>query len=126
MTFFVDHNLSPHLASGMRAFQEEIIHLSERFPTDAKDPDWLPVIAREGLILITRDDHIRWKPAELGALRKSGVGAFFLGGKNRSRCDLIQQIVRNWPRMKELASSTRRPFAFRVPPVGTKFDRLPV
>ena len=71
MRFFVDHNLSPQLAKGMKAF-----------------------------------------------------GAFFMGGKNRNRCQLIQQLVRNWPRMKELAKKTRVPFAFRVPPSGTKFTTL--
>ena len=53
-------------------------------------------------------------------------GAFFMGGKNRNACQLIQQLVRNWPRMKEIAEKTRRPFAFRIRPKGAKFDLLPL
>jgi hypothetical protein len=68
--------------------------------------------------LITRDDRIRRRPNELAAFRQHNVGAFFLGGKNRTRCELIQQTVRNWPQIKELAAKTHRPFAFRVPPSG--------
>ena len=50
--------------------------------------------------------------AFFAALKQHRVGAFFLGGKGRSRWDIIQQVVRNWPRMNELADRTARPFAF--------------
>ena len=59
-------------------------------------------------------------------MKQNEVGAFFLGGKGRTRCQLIQQLVRNWPRMKEYAEKTRRPFAFRIPPKGAKFAPLPL
>ena len=59
-------------------------------------------------------------------MKEHEVGAFFMGGKNRNRCELIQQLVRNWPRMKELARKTPVPFAFQIPPSGTKFRLLPL
>jgi hypothetical protein len=40
-------------------------------------------------------------------------------GKNRSHCDLIRQVVKNW-------HLTRRPFLFRVPPTGGKLDAIPL
>ena len=39
--------------------------------------------------------------------REYQVGAFFMGGKNLRRCQLIQQLVRNWPRMKEARGQDR-------------------
>jgi len=110
----------------MRAFEENAEHLTESFPKGCEDEEWMPKIGADGRILITRDDRIRWSPAQMSLLRRSKVGAFFLGGKNRSRCEIIQQLVRNWPRMKDLASRTPRPFAFRVPPKGTALDPLSV
>ena len=124
MRFFVDNNLSPKLARGMAAFGEDVTHLQDHYPADAKDTDWLPRIGRDEWILLTRDNRVRFKPAELGAIKQHRVGAFFLGGKERSRWDLIQQVVRNWSRMNELAEKTARPFAFRVPPQGAGIDRL--
>lgn len=126
MTFFVDNNLSAQLAEGMKAFGEPVVHLKQLFDPDEDDDVWLAHIGAEGMILITRDERIRFRPNELAALRDNRVGAFFLGGKNRSRCELIQQLIRNWPRMKELAEKTRRPFAFRIPPSGSKFVALPL
>ena len=118
MKFFIDINLSRGLARGMKAFGEDVIHLTEIFPEDASDTEWLAHIGSRGWCLVTRDDRIRYRPAEWAALREQGVGAFFMGGKNLSACQLVQQLVRNWPRMKKLADKTNVPFAFRVPPSG--------
>lgn len=126
MRFFFDNNLSAKLASGMREFGEDVVHLTDHFPQDAADSEWLPFVGENAYILVTRDEKIRWKPAELQAVKNFKVGAFFLGGKKLDRCQLIQQVVRNWPRMKQIAHSESRPFAIRIPPHGTKFTDLPL
>lgn len=124
MKFFIDNNLSPHLAAGMKAFQEPVVHLRDMFPEDTDDVVWLPEIGRNEMFLITRDWETRKKPAELQSIKDNKVGAFYLGGKERNRCQLIRQLVLNWPRIKELAHKTRRPFAFRVPPTGKKIEPI--
>jgi hypothetical protein len=96
----------------------------EFFREDAADSDWLAYVGENGLVLITRDDKIRHNPAEISAFRKNKVGAFFLGGKNLNKCKLIQQITRNWPRIKQYAEKTNPPYAFRIPPKGTKFTQI--
>lgn len=126
MKFFIDNNLGQQLANGMKAFGEEVMHLKEKFSEDTPDVEWLSYVGEQNLILVTRDLKVRYRPLELKALKEYKVGAFFLGGKNRTRCELIQQLVRNWPRMKSLANTELRPFAFRVPPTGTKFDKIPL
>lgn len=103
MKFFIDNNLGKQLSDGMKGFGESVTHLQNVFPEAEDDPIWLPYVGKHDLFLITRDDRIRWRPAELAALRDNHVGAFFLGGKNRNRCKLIQQLVRNRPQMKRLA-----------------------
>ena len=124
MRFFVDNNLSPQLAAGMKGFGEDVVHLTEVFPSEVKDTELLARVRSEGWYLVTRDDRIRHHPAESRALREHRVGAFFMGGKNLRRFQLIQQLVRNWPRMKKLAAKTSRPFAFRVPPKGAKIKPI--
>ena len=124
MKFFFDHNLSHRLPNGLREFGEDAIHLTEKFPSDTADEEWLRYVGENGLFLITRDDRIRWRPNELAAFKRYNVGAFFLGGKNRNAWDLIQQVVRNWLRIKELAAKTHRPFAFLVRPSGAKIEPI--
>ena len=110
----------------MRAFGEDVIHITETFPDDTHDTEYLSRVGSEGWFLVTRDNRIRYRPAERTALKEHQIGAFFMGGKNRNRCELIRQLVRNWRRMKELARKTPAPFAFHVPPSGTKSRPLPL
>ena len=126
MRFFIDNNLSLHLAKGMKEFGEDVIHLTEKFQPATNDEIWLEFVGKNGFVLITRDERIRWNPAERAAFRKYKVGAFFLGGKNLTRCQLIQQLVRNWPKVKNTAAKETRPFAFRIPPSGAKFSYIPI
>jgi len=118
MKFFIDTNLSHQLVDGLIGFGENVMHLTDQFAAETEDEKWLNYVGNQELILVTRDERIRYNPLELKALREYKIGVFFLGGKNRSRCEIIQQVVRNWPRMKELAGKTNRPFAFRIPPAG--------
>lgn len=124
MKFFIDNNLSDQISKGMQGFGENVVHLKDLFKEDSPDTEWLSYIGKNRIFLITRDLRIRWRPGELISLNENNVGAFFLAGKNRKRCELIQQLVRNWPRIKEFARKTSRPFAFRVPPSGTKITKI--
>ncbi len=126
LTFLLDNNLSKKLADGMKAFGEDVVHLQDLFEPDISDTVLLEHLGKSGYILITRDLAIRKHPAELAALRDNQVGAFFLAGKERKRCQLIQQLVRNWPRIKELAGKRKKPYAFRVPPSGAKVTPVPL
>lgn len=126
MTFLFDNNLSPQLAAGLQGFGEAAIHLRDISLQDAPDVELIRYAGENGHPLVTRDERVRWKPAELRALRQHKVGVFFVAGKNRTRCELIQQLVRSWPQMKALAAKTRAPFAFRVPPTGGKLTQLPL
>lgn len=126
MKFFFDNNLSQHLAAGMLAFGENVEHLQESFPEDTDDEIWLKYIGENGLFLITRDEQIRYRPSQKAALKANNVGAFFLGGKNRTRWQLVKQLVRSWERIKEFAAKERRPFAFKIYAQGTKFVKIPL
>lgn len=126
MKFFFDNNLSIHLAKGLSEFGEDVMHLRDQFDEDEADVVWLEYVGENRITLITKDDWIRRNPLEKQSIIKHKVGVFFLGGKKLSRCKIIQQVVRNWPRIKELAIKTRPPYAFRVPPSGTSIDRIPL
>lgn len=124
MKFLIDENLSRKLADGMKGFGENVIHLTEVYPCGTEDEVWLQYVGENNLVVITRDEKIRWRPAELNTFKSKKVGAFFLAGKNVSGWRLVQQLVRNWPRIKELAEKTTRPYAFRVPPTGSKITKI--
>lgn len=125
MRFFFDNNLGKNLVEGMRAFGEDVVHLKEEYPQDnVPDETWLKDIGEKNYILITRDERVRWNPAELCAFRTYRVGAFLLGGKKLDKWAIIQQLIQSWPQIKNLSDSTRKPFAFRIPPYGSKMSPI--
>jgi hypothetical protein len=126
MKFFFDNNLSKKLAFGMKAFGEDAIHLQDIFPENTADEIWLDYIGKKNYILITKDTRILKNPAEKIYLKKHNVGAFFLTGKSLDRCKMIQNIVKNWPKIKKIAVNSKPPFAFRIRSGGGKFEPIPL
>ncbi len=124
MTFLFDNNIGPFVAEGLRAFGEDVCHLTEHLSAETADEVCLEFVGKKGMFLVTRDKMIRKRPIELEALKRHNVGAFFLAGKKMGKWDQIRQIIRAWPTMKETASRTRPPFAFRVNQAGSKVERL--
>ena len=118
--FLIDNNLSLQLVKGMREFGESVRHVREVYNGVGNTPD--PIVladaGRGGLTIISRDLRNRRVPDELESIRRYKVGGFWLSGKDLTRCEIIQQVVRNWPRMKKLAAKTPRPFIFYVRPHG--------
>ena len=63
MKFLLDNNLPPPLA---RAFHElsasedhTVIHLSEKFPRDTADIEWISVLKAEGDWVVVSQDQFR-------------------------------------------------------------------
>ena len=50
-------------------------------PLGTLDLDWMPVVAERELIVLTRDKHIRTRPAELRVYLEHGVRSVWLGAK---------------------------------------------
>jgi hypothetical protein len=122
--FFFDANLSPNLAAGMRAFGENVEHISDTFVPGVEDIAWLPYVGSDGLVLVTRDVRIWRNPAELALITRHNIGGFVLGGQELDRCGLIQQLIRHWPLMKRTARKEARPYLYRLRRTGTKLTSL--
>ncbi len=60
----------------------------------ALDRDWIPIIAREGLTVISRDRRIERRPAELAAVQQHGLKLIVITAKEQLRLwDLLEIVV---------------------------------
>lgn len=50
-------------------------------PLGTPDLEWMPVVARRGLIVLTRDRRIRSRPGELRVYLELGVRSVWIGAK---------------------------------------------
>lgn len=106
LRWFVDET-SMGLAKILAIAREDVVHPGHQslvgVPTGTPDPDWIPIIAAHGLVVISRDKRIRTKPAELAAFRSARLRVFWIAGKrDLSNWDNLKLVVKWWDRMEEI------------------------
>ncbi len=126
MKFLIDENLSVKIARSLRDIDQDVHHITEVLSEGAPDTEVLKFAGDNDFFLITKDNRIRYKPNERAALRKHKVGVFLLGGKNVNFLETYQQLIRNWDKVLECASSTQRPFVRRIRPKGRAIDDVSI
>jgi PIN like domain len=128
---FLDNNLSPHLAHGLNTLLEpegdQVVHLSDKFPRNIADQDWIEFLADEGgWVVISADRRIGRNPIEREAWRRSRLVVFLLApqwGKSSS-IEIAWRLLRSWVRIRDTAAMMEPPAAFEVPFSSTKLRVL--
>ncbi len=78
----------------------------------ARDEDWIPIVAREGWSIITRDRRILERPAELEAVRDNGAKLFAITSREAlNTFGLLEVLMRRW-RDIDTISATPGPYAY--------------
>lgn len=124
MTFFFDNDISIKLVRALREVDQDVVHLQEVFAETTPDIIWLELVGNEGWFLVTHDKNIRKNKAEREALKRYGVGAFFLAGSSMSTWDRVKQVVRAWEKMQAKTVSKTPPFAFVVRRAGRTMSEV--
>jgi PIN like domain len=101
LEFFVDET-TLGVGRALAQVRGDVVHPGHRrlpdVPVGTKDPDWMPVIAKLGLVVISRDRHIKSKPAELEAFRDLGLRAFWIAGdRDLGNWENLTRLVKWWP-----------------------------
>lgn len=99
-------------------------------PLGSKDLEWMPVIARRGLVVVTRDRRIRTRPAELAAYLELGIRSVWIGAKrDLAPRDQLELFLRHEHRLKlEITKRGDGPWALALTanhlrPLHVKDDR---
>lgn len=96
-------------------------------PLGTLDLDWMPIVAARGLVVITRDKHIRTRPAELRAYVEHGVRSVWIGAKrDLTAQDQLALLLRYEARLKrEIIKRGPGPWALALSPSGVRPIRVP-
>jgi uncharacterized protein with PIN domain len=69
---------------------------------DAKDPTWIPTVAMEGWVTITRDRHLQHRPAERQAIIDHGARVVRLDARHElNKWAQLEIVVSQWRRIEE-------------------------
>jgi hypothetical protein len=95
-------------------------------PLATPDLQWMPVIAKRGLIVLTRDKHIRTRPAELRVYREHGIRSVWIGAKqDLGPRDQLDLFIRHETRLRrEITKRGSGPWALAMSPSGVRPLRL--
>lgn len=119
LRFFVDET-SLGLGKEMAALRDDVIHTGHRLipevPPGTQDPDWMPVVAEMGLIVLTRDKRIRTKHAKLLHMIEHGLRVFVVGGKrDLSNWDAASLLIRRWEALEmKIKDAGDGPWFYRI------------
>jgi len=90
-------------------------------PAGAADTTWLPIIGSAGLVVLTRDKHIRTRPIERETLLDHGVRACFLtSGGNLDLFTQLRLWLRNWDDIEALVDTKPGPWLASVTRTGVR------
>jgi len=114
--FYVDADILglAHVLAGLRndvTFPGDtgaVIHGRLRPPcpitsTNVKDPVWLPIVAAEGWLIVSRDYNIRETPAERHAVRDNNAKMIALAGEDAgNKWAQLELFMRHWRQIEHL------------------------
>lgn len=81
----------------------------ERVP----DEEWLARAGAESWVVLTKDARIRYRPAELEAIRISAAKVFVVTGKRLTGEEIAARVVQNLHRIEQ-AAGKRGPFVSAI------------
>ncbi|WP_165401383.1 hypothetical protein [Herbihabitans rhizosphaerae] len=85
-----------------------------------KDAEWIPVVARHGWLIITRDSHIQDHRAEIAAVRANSARMVALSGPDAvDTWHQLEVVMCQW-RAIERCSSNEGPFIYTATRTGLK------
>jgi len=116
---FLDRSLGriqvPHL---LRAQGLRLTTLAEHYgmPQDQEidDPTWLAEAGRQGWVVLMKDKRIRYKPAELQAVKDYNVRCFCLSSRGLLASVMAERFLRNLQAMAAVCTSSPGPFIYAI------------
>ena len=98
----------------MKAANYDVKLLKDEFGAGTPDPDWLPVVAAKGWIIIGKDDRWRYRAEEKQILINAKARTFIFVSKSAKREEIAEAVVAALPKMAQLIASQPPPFIARV------------
>jgi PIN like domain len=127
--FFVDEN-SLALGRMLAKQHDDVVYPGHpallEVPLETPDVEWLDVVGRLDLAVITRDKKIRSRPVERRVLAGAGVRGFVLTGSgDMNTAEMMALVERHWAAMEgELVARPDGPWLVAVTAAGLRPLRL--
>ena len=110
-TFFLDRNLGKHtIAANLRSEGIKVEVHDSHLPADAPDEEWIALVGRKGWVAVTRDKNIRYRTAEINAIRKHSARVIVIRMKHATGQLMAELLVKERHRIARFVVKTKAPF----------------
>ena len=110
-TLFIDRSLGKHIiADRLRAVGMAVEVHDDHLPQDAPDEDWIALVGRKNWVAITKDRGVRYRTAELQAIRRHSARVIVIRMKNATGWDIAELLVKARRRIARFAAKTAPQF----------------
>ena len=119
-TLFIDRSLGKHIiAERLRAEGMAVEVHDDHLPQNAPDEEWIALVGRKGWVAITKDRNVRYRTAELAAIRRHAARVIVIRMKNATGTEIADLLVRGRSRIARYAAKTPPPFVAGIYGSGT-------
>ena len=94
----------------MRAVGANVEVHDAHFAQNTPDEQWLAEIGKRGWPVLSKDENIRRRPLELGAIARSKAGVFVLASQGLTGAEMASIFVSALPRIQAAWRGLNRPF----------------
>jgi len=132
MKIFFDENFPPQLPKALTLLQQgwrdekvEVFHLAEEYERGLPDEVWIPKIAKEDGIVITRDLNIQKTRQQRELYKQHRLGVVFFKTPSKTGYtywEIVVKVVQSWSDIKITAQREKRPFAYILSPRSRKLE----
>ena len=111
LTFFLDRNLGKHkIAARLRSEGIKVEVHDHHLPADAPDEEWIALVGRKGWVAVTRDKNIRYRAAEINAIKKHAAQVIVIRMKHATGPQMAELLVEERHRIARFVAKTKAPF----------------
>lgn len=116
MILFFDRNTGTALPRALQLLKppHQIEYHQAHFAPMTPDEEWLATIGERGWVVVAQDYRFHRRPHELDAIKRFGVGVFYLWGANASRWEIARVFMKAIDAIELAEATTPRPFVFRI------------
>ena len=94
LVYYLDANLDgPELVKTLRESGMPCEAHRDHFAGDAADEAWMPVVARKGWVIVTRDFAVKRRPTERAAWTAANAMIVMLRGEKLSGADMAKLLL---------------------------------
>jgi PIN like domain len=115
VVFFIDRSLGKvDVPNALRAAGHECEVHDDRFDQQTEDAVWLGAVAARKLIVLTKDERIRYRPLERQALQLARLRVFIVICGNVRGVETAAILLKAMPRIQKTIDSQKGPFIYYV------------